>query len=142
MAVRKKKAAGRKAAKRKTGSTGRKKKAAAKAAKRKAPRKATARKAATARKPAKRKSPARRKQIVGEGDYEASRSFLKDQAGFVKKNKGRIARMGKDAKAALEGPEGASLRTAEAKARSHSKAAPAGESMDTTEPGTLVIPPG
>jgi hypothetical protein len=72
---------------------------------------------------AKKKSPVRKKkQIVGEGDYEASRAFLKDQAGFVAKNKARIPGMGKQARAALEGSEGPSLLAAEAEAKSHSKA--------------------
>ena len=107
------------------------KKRAAPKAKRKAPRQKTAaRKAAsrparkTARKTSKKtakKAQVRRKQIVGEGDYEASRAFLKDQAGFVKKNKARIPEMGKEAEAALEGPEGASLRAAEAQARGHAR---------------------
>ena len=74
----------------------------------------------TARKAA-RTVPVRRKQIVGEGDYEASRAFLKDQAGFVKKNRARIPAMGKAAEAALEGPEGASLRAAETQARGHAR---------------------
>jgi len=113
-----------------------KKRAAPKAAKRKAPRRKTAsRKAASrkaASKPARKtaskatkkaakKAPVRRKQVVGEGDYEASRAFLNDQAGFVKKNKARIPKLGKEAEAALEGPEGASLLAAEAQARSHAR---------------------
>jgi hypothetical protein len=57
---------------------------------------------------------AKKKQIVGEGNYAASRAFLKDQAGFVKKNRARIPAMGKAAEKALEGPEGDALRQAEA----------------------------
>ena len=72
-----------------------------------------------ARKPAKKA--AKKKQIVGEGDYQASRTFLKDQSDFVKKNKSSIPAMGKDAGRALEGPEGDSLRQAEAEAASHSR---------------------
>ena len=65
-----------------------------------------------------------RKQIVGEGDYEASRAFLKDQADFVKENKARIPDMGKEARAALDGSEGPALMAAEAEAKGHSKNQP------------------
>ena len=71
---------------------------------------------------AKKATPKKKKQIVGEGDYQASRSFLKDEANFVKRHSAEIPAMGKAAEAALEGPEGASLRAAEEEARSHSKA--------------------
>jgi hypothetical protein len=81
--------------------------------------KAAAKKPA-ARKPAK-KAATKKKQIVGEGDYQASRTFLKDQSDFVKKNKSSIPAMGKDAGRALEGPEGDTLRQAEAEAASHSR---------------------
>ena len=67
-------------------------------------------------------TPKKKKQIVGEGNYQASRSFLKDEAAFVKRHSAEIPAMGKDAEAALDGPEGASLRAAEEEARSHSKA--------------------
>ena len=62
----------------------------------------------------KKKVPAKKKQIKGEGDYEASRAFLKDQAGFVKKNKAKIPTLGQEAEKALDGPEGEALRAAEA----------------------------
>jgi hypothetical protein len=87
---------------------------AKKVAKRAAPKKVAAKKPAA-------KAP--KKKIIGEGDYAASRAFLKDQAGFVKKNRAAILDMGKQAEMALEGPEGASLKAAEAEAASHSKAA-------------------
>lgn len=99
-----------------------KKKKKAKAAKKKKA-KAAKKVARKAKKPAARKkaaskkkaAPARKKkQAKGEGDYEASRAFLKDQAGFVKKNKAKIPAMGKEAEKALEGPEGEVLRAAEA----------------------------
>ncbi len=74
---------------------------------------------------AKKKAPARKKkQIVGEGDYAASRAFLKDQSSFVARNKAKIPALGKAAKAALDGAEGPSLLAAEAKAKSHSKTGP------------------
>ena len=65
--------------------------------------------------------PKKKKQVVGEGNYAASRKFDADQAGFVKKNKARIPDLGKAAEAALEGPEGDSLRDAEARAAGHSR---------------------
>jgi hypothetical protein len=97
----------------------------------KTPKKA-ARKAVKAKaKPAKRKAPAvkkaaaaprKKKQIVGEGDYQASRNFLKDEAEFVRRHAKEIPALGKEAEAALEGPEGGELRAAEEEARSHNKA--------------------
>ena len=101
-------------------SRGKAKKSKAKKAKKTktAPRKA-AKPKAKAKKSAAR---AKKKQIVGEGDYQASRSFLKDEADFVKRHSREIPAMGKDAEAALEGPEGGELRAAEEEARSHNKA--------------------
>lgn len=101
------------AAKRPARKTGKKAKKTAKASARKAPaRKASAKKA----RPVKKK-----KQIVGEGDYEASRAFLKDQAGFVEKNKANIPDMGREAEEALDGPGGDALRSAEASAAARSR---------------------
>jgi hypothetical protein len=80
--------------------------------------KAVARKAAPRK--AKKAAPKKKKQIVGEGDYAASRAFDKDQAAFVKKNKAKIPAMGKDAEKALDGPEGDGLRAAEAEAMNRS----------------------
>ena len=101
------------------------KRPARKAAKRPAKKAKAAAKKAPARKakPAARKRPAARKkkQTVGEGDYAASRAFLDDQAGFVEKNKAAIPAMGKEAEKALEGPEGDSLREAEAAAAARSR---------------------
>jgi hypothetical protein len=79
-------------------------------------------KAKAAKKAIRKAAPKKKKQIIGEGDYQASRSFLKDEANFVKRHSAEIPAMGKDAEAALEGPEGASLRAAEEEARNHSKA--------------------
>ena len=98
-------------------SRGKAKKSKARKAK-KAPRKAAKPKA----KAKKSAAPRKKKQIVGEGDYQASRSFLKDEADFVKRHSKEIPAMGKDAEAALEGPEGGELRAAEEEARSHNKA--------------------
>jgi hypothetical protein len=84
--------------------------------------KKTARKAAKPKARAKKAAPRKKKQTVGEGDYQASRSFLKDEANFVKRHASDIPAMGRNAEAALEGPEGGQLRAAEEEARSHSKA--------------------
>ncbi len=100
------------------------KRPAKKAAKRPAKKaKAAAKKAPTRKAPVRKAKPAakKKKQIVGEGDYAASRAFLKDQSGFVEKNKAAIPAMGKAAEKALEGPEGASLREAEATAAARSR---------------------
>ena len=61
-------------------------------------------------------------QVEGEGSYTASRHFRKAQTDFVRRNRGRIGKMGKDAEAALEGSQGAELREAEDEARSHAAA--------------------
>ncbi len=112
-----------------------KKKAPAKKAVKKTAKKAPARKAKKAikKKPVKKtvkaavkKAPAKKKavkkkQIVGEGDYAASRAFDKDQANFVKRNKAKIPELGKAAEAALDGPEGDTLRAAEAEAAGRSR---------------------
>ena len=94
-----------------------------KAKKSKPAKRATSKKAAkkTAR-PAKKAAPKPKKQVMGEGDYAASRKFLKDEAKFVKRHKAEIPQMGKDAEAAMDGPQGAELRAAEDEARNHSKA--------------------
>ena len=134
MAAKKKKKAAKKAPSKKAKKAKKGKKTARKAAKKvakkskkktvKAARKAAPRKAAKkpalkkAAKPAKK---AKKKQIVGEGDYQASRAFLKDQSGFVKKNKDKIPELGKEAEAALEGPQGDALREAEATAAARSR---------------------
>ena len=92
----------------------------AKRAAAKAPAKTKKSKKAAAKAPAKKAAPKKKKQIVGEGDYAASRKFDKDQAGFVKRNKTKIPAMAKEAEAALDGPEGDALRAAEQEARDRS----------------------
>jgi len=89
-----------------------------KAAKRSAPKKAAKKSAKPAKKPASKK----KKQVMGEGDYQASRKFLKEEANFVKRHKAEIPQMGKDAEAAMDGPQGGELRAAEQDAMGHSKA--------------------
>lgn len=69
----------------------------------------------------KAKASARRNREFGEGNYKASKRFDKSEAAFVKANKSKIAAMGKAAESALDGPEGDSLRAAEAQAASHGR---------------------
>jgi hypothetical protein len=88
------------------------KKAKKKTAKKSAPVKKAAKKKTPAKKTARRRSSA----LEGEGSYTATRNFDKSQQSFIQKNRGRIGKLGKDAEAALDGPEGASLRAAEKKA--------------------------
>jgi hypothetical protein len=58
-------------------------------------------------------------QVEGEGSYTASRHFRTAQTDFVRRNRSNIGNMGKEAEAALEGPQGDELRAAEDEARSH-----------------------
>jgi hypothetical protein len=127
----KKKAPAKKAVKKKTAKKSSAKKAkpvAKKAAATKKPVKKSVKKTvkAAARKAPAKKKAVKKKQIVGEGDYAASAKFDADQASFVKRNKASIPALGKEAEAALDGPEGDALRDAEAAA--------AGRSRDTFEP--------
>jgi hypothetical protein len=69
---------------------------------------------------AKKTAPKKKKQIVGEGNYAASRKFDKDQTSFVERNKTKIPALAKAAEAALDGPEGDSLRAAEQEAMNRS----------------------
>ncbi len=98
------------------------KKSSKKAAKKPAKKAKKSVKAAAKKAPAKKakKAPAKKK-IIGEGDYQASRAFLKDQSGFVAKNKAKIPALGKAAEAALDGPQGDALRDAEATAAARSR---------------------
>jgi hypothetical protein len=124
MAAKKKKKAAKKAPSKKAKKAKKTKKATRKAAKTKKPAKKSKKTVKAAKRPAPKKAAKKakkRKQIVGEGDYQASRTFLKDQSGFVKKNKAKIPAMGKEAEAALEGPQGDMLRDAEAAAAGRSR---------------------
>jgi len=117
-----KKSKAKKAVKRTAAASSRKTKKS-KAAKRAAPKKAAPKKAVKkSAKPAKKAAPKEKKQVMGEGNYDASRKFLKAEAGFVKRHKAEIPQMGKDAEAAMDGAQGAELRAAEQEAMSHSKA--------------------
>jgi len=124
MAAKKKKKAAKKAPSKKAKKAKKTKKATRKAAKIKKPAKKSKKTVKAAKRPAPKKAAKKtkkKKQIVGEGDYQASRTFLKDQSGFVKKNKAKIPAMGKEAEAALEGPQGDMLRDAEAAAAGRSR---------------------
>ena len=78
--------------------------------------------AKTAVKKTKTAAPRRKSSALeGEGSYTATRNFDKAQQSFVKANRGRIAKLGKDAEKALEGPEGKSLRAAEKKAKAKAR---------------------
>jgi hypothetical protein len=90
----------------------------AKAAKR-APAKRAKAPVRKAKKAAKLVRKSARKEVIGEGNYTASREFREAEANFVKKNKARIPAMGNAAEKALEGPEGDDLRRAEEEAKSH-----------------------
>jgi len=124
MAAKKKKKAAKKAPSKKAKKAKKTKKATRKAAKTKKPAKKSKKTVKAAKRPAPKKAAKKakkKKQIVGEGDYQASRTFLKDQSSFVKKNRAKIPALGKEAEAALEGPQGDMLREAEASAAGRSR---------------------
>ncbi|MGH6869932.1 MAG: hypothetical protein ACREHE_00365 [Rhizomicrobium sp.] len=107
---------------------GRKAKARKAGSRKPAARKTKTRKAAAASKvKARRKTAARSGgDVMGEGNYSASRRFRKKETAFVRRNRGRIAKMGEAAEAALDGAEGGQLRAAESEAAGHAHL-PAGE---------------
>jgi hypothetical protein len=107
------KKAAKKTAKRSTKKTARRPAKKAKKTVKAAARKAPARKA--------KKTAKKKKQTVGEGDYAASRAFLKDQSSFVEKNRADIPAMGRQAEKDLDGPQGEELREAEASAAGRSR---------------------
>jgi len=127
------------ATRKKTASKAKKAKKAPAMKAKKTARKAAKRRAKKAKKTAAKKAPAKKagalaraaatikkafsrpKKAIGEGDYAASRRFDKDEASFVKKNKAGIPAMGKEAETALDGPDGAALREAEATAAARSR---------------------
>ncbi len=98
----------------------------AKRAAKKSVKKTSAKKLVANRKPATAKAaakstPSRGKDVMGEGNYTASRNFRKEETAFVQRNKKRIPQMGKEAEAALDGPQGDELRSAEREAASHAE---------------------
>ena len=124
MAAKKKKKAAKKAPSKKAKKAKKTKKTTRKAVKTKKPAKKSKKTVKAAKRPAPKKAAKKakkKKQIVGEGDYQASRTFLKDQSSFVKKNRAKIPALGKEAEAALEGPQGDMLREAEASAAGRSR---------------------
>lgn len=124
MAKKKKKKARKaaKAAKGKRVATRAKKGKKAKKAKKAVVRKAPKRRAASkAKRPASKKAKASKrpakarksKDVIGEGNYTASRNFRENETSFIRNNRGEIAAKAREAEAALEGPEGAELRRAD-----------------------------
>ena len=55
----------------------------------------------------------------GEGNREAGRIYNKEQQAFVEE--GKVEEAAKEAKAAVEGPEGEELKKAEEEGKSHAK---------------------
>jgi hypothetical protein len=84
----------------------------------KAPSKARAKKSVKAAKAS------RGKDVKGEGNYAASRRFRQKEEGFIQRMGKKLTGLGKDARKALEGPEGAELQEAEASTRAR------GQGMD------------
>ena len=84
-----------------------------KAPKRKAAKKAKRPVAKKAKRPAAKARKAKTKDVIGEGNYTASRNFRKEETSFIRNNREEIARKAKEAERALEGPEGEELRRAD-----------------------------
>lgn len=59
--------------------------------------------------------------LEGEGSYTATENFDKSEREFVAKHKADIPKMGKDAEAALEGPEGDELRQADEESKAKAR---------------------
>jgi hypothetical protein len=68
-----------------------------------------------------KKAEKRSAKLEGEGSYTATRNYDRGTEKFIAKNRGKIAKMAKDAEKALEGPEGKSLRAAERKAKAKAR---------------------
>jgi hypothetical protein len=115
MAGRKKKKVAKRSTKRKAKAR-KTRRVAKKSTRRAAARKAPARKMKAAKRPARKKKSARGE--YGEGNYKATKRFRKSEEAFVERNRRDIPAMGREAEAALEGPEGPSLIEAENEARS------------------------
>lgn len=94
---------------------------AKKAAVRKAPKRKAAKRAkrpvakkTAAKRPAKKARKTKTKDVIGEGNYTASRNFRNEETAFIRNNRAEIAAKAKEAERALEGPEGDALRRADA----------------------------
>ena len=94
------------------------KKAKKKVVKAKAAKRPAAKKAKVVKK-AKKKAAAKRRGEYGEGNYKASKRFRQAEEKFIAGHRSEIPGLGKAAEDALDGPEGAELRAAEAEAASH-----------------------
>ena len=98
-------------------------KKAKKAVVRKAPKRKTAKKAKrpvakkaaqkAAKRPAAKARKAKTGEVIGEGNYTASRNFRNEETAFIRNNREEIARKAKEAERALDGPEGDELRRAD-----------------------------
>lgn len=86
------------------------KRKAAKKSKRPAAKKIAAK---PAKRPAKKAKKTKTKDVIGEGNYTASRNFRKNETNFIRNNREEIARKAKEAERALDGPEGDELRRAD-----------------------------
>ena len=118
----KKKAKATKAAPRRARKSAKRKAAPARKAARKTVKKKVAKKAV--KKAVKRKAKKTSNREFGEGNYKASQRFRKSEETFIARNRKKLPKLGKDAEAALEGPEGKDLMAAEAESRAR------GEGMD------------
>ena len=67
-----------------------------------------------AKRPAAKARKAKTKDVIGEGNYTASRNFRNEETSFIRNNREEIARKAKEAERALDGPEGDELRRADA----------------------------
>lgn len=66
-----------------------------------------------AKRPAAKARKAKTKDVIGEGNYTASRNFRNEETSFIRNNREEIARKAKEAERALDGPEGDELRRAD-----------------------------
>jgi hypothetical protein len=86
------------------------KRKAAKKAKRPVAKKAAQK---AAKRPAAKARKAKTGDVIGEGNYTASRNFRNEETAFIRNNREEIARKAKEAERALDGPEGDELRRAD-----------------------------
>jgi hypothetical protein len=63
----------------------------------------------------------KQKEVLGEGNYTASRNFRKKETDYIQHNRATIARKAKEAEAAIDGPEGAELEQAREETAAHAK---------------------
>jgi Cdc6-like AAA superfamily ATPase len=61
------------------------------------------------------------KSQKGEGDYEAARRYNKHSEDFIQNNPGKVDQAAKDARIAIDSPEGDVLEKAEREGKSHAK---------------------